>query len=288
MKSKLFVPASRPELFEKALNSQADALSFDLEDAVLEQHKEQARQHLADFLQTLERGTQPKTIIVRINDMSTSWFSDDLQACMLESVDLINIPKIESAEQMQDFFVAFDKAAGAIDKPPAILVNIETPLALINAASIAAADRRIAGLQLGLGDLFEPQGIHRYEPANVHHVMMQLRLAAGSAGVYAYDTAYTDIRNAEGYRQEAQLARSLGFLGKTCIHPSQVAIANEVFTPTQEEIEWARKIVESAGNTAHGAYVLDGQMIDVPFINKAKMILRQTAETSTPQGDSSD
>lgn len=278
MKSKLFVPASRPELFEKALNSPADGISFDLEDAVLEQHKEQARQQLGDFLQDLQPDSHAKTIIVRINDMGTIWFNDDLQACMVEAVDLINIPKIESAEQMKDFFVAFDKVAGMLDKPPAILVNIETPLALINAAAIAATDRRIAGLQLGLGDLFEPLGIHRYEPSNVHQVMMSLRLAAGSAGVYAYDSAYTDIRNSEGYRKEAQLAKSVGFLGKTCIHPSQIAIANDVFTPTAEEIEWARKVVESAGETSHGAYVLDGKMIDVPFINKAKMILRQIGD----------
>ncbi|AHG65808.1 HpcH/HpaI aldolase/citrate lyase family protein [Advenella mimigardefordensis] len=278
MKSKLFVPASRPELFEKALNSQADALSFDLEDAVLEMHKDQARQQLNDFLQSLQPESQKKTIIVRINDMGTAWFEDDLQACMVDAVDMINIPKIESSEQMKDFFVAFDKAASALDKPPAILVNIETALALINAAAIAATDRRIAGLQLGLGDLFEPLGIRRYEPATVHHVMLNLRLAAGSAGIYAYDSAYANIGNSEGFRQEAMLAKSLGFLGKTCIHPSQIAIANEVFAPSQEEIDWARKIVESADQASHGAYVLDGQMIDVPFINKAKMILRQIGQ----------
>ncbi|AFK64241.1 citrate (pro-3S)-lyase [Advenella kashmirensis WT001] len=231
-----------------------------------------------DFLQALQPGSQKKTIIVRINDMGTAWFDEDLLACMIDTVDMINIPKIESSEQMQDFFLAFDKAASALDKPPAILVNIETALALVNAADIAATDKRIAGLQLGLGDLFEPLGIHRYEPATVHHVMVQLRLAAGSAGVYAYDSAYANIGNSEGYRQEALLAKAVGFLGKTCIHPSQIAIANEVFTPTREEVDWARKIVESAGQASHGAYVLDGQMIDVPFINKAKMILRQIGE----------
>ncbi|MGH8810954.1 MAG: HpcH/HpaI aldolase/citrate lyase family protein, partial [Advenella sp.] len=172
MKSKLFVPASRPELFEKALNSQADGISFDLEDAVLEPHKDQAREQLNDFLQTLQPESQKQTIIVRINDMGTVWFDEDLLACMVDTVDMINIPKIESSEQMRDFFLAFDKAASALDKPPAILVNIETALALVNAADIAATDKRIAGLQLGLGDLFEPLGIHRYEPATVHHVMM--------------------------------------------------------------------------------------------------------------------
>ncbi|MGO1766495.1 CoA ester lyase [Advenella sp. S44] len=279
MKSKLFVPASRPELFEKAIHSQADGISFDLEDAVLEPHKNQARQQLSDFLHAVAPESQTKTIIVRINDMGTPWFEEDLKACMVESVDLINIPKIESPEQMRDFFVAFDSLAAVLDKPPSILVNIETALALVNAEDIAATDKRIAGLQLGLGDLFEPLGIHRYEPATVHHVMMSVRLAAGSAGIYAYDSAYTDISNSEGYRQEALLAKSVGFLGKTCIHPSQIAIANEVFTPTRKEIDWARKIVESADQASHGAYVLDGQMIDVPFINKAKMILRQIGES---------
>ncbi len=280
MKSKLFVPASRPELFAKAMKSAADAISFDLEDAVLEQDKAQARLQLVRFLAELPADAAGKKIIVRINNMGTPHFEDDLAACNTHSVAIINIPKIETAAQMQQFFTSYgricDQTATA---DQAILVNIETPLALANAVAIAAVDKRICGLQLGLGDMFEPLGIARYEPAHVGQVLMALRLAAGSAGVAAYDSAYANIRDSDGFRNEARQARALGFLGKTCIHPSQVAIANDVFAPSPEEVRWARKIVESAKTTRHGAYVLDGQMIDVPFISRARMILSQAQDS---------
>jgi citrate lyase subunit beta/citryl-CoA lyase len=149
---------------------------------------------------------------------------------------------------------------------------------MLNAAAIAQAHEKVWGLQLGLGDLFEPLGIARHDPQNVHAVMMSMRLAAGAAGKIAYDTAYTDVANAEGYRQEAWRARQLGFLGKTCIHPSQVALANEVFSPTEEEVRWARKVVESAEqNDVNGAYMLDGKMIDGPFIARARAIVAQSS-----------
>ena len=280
MKSKLFVPASRPELFDKAMKSAADAISFDLEDAVLAQDKAQARLHLVRFLSGLPDNEAGKTIIVRINAMDTPYFEDDLAACNTNAVAIINIPKIETASQMRQFLKRYGHVCEqTATRRQAILVNIETPLALANAAAIAAVDKRICGLQLGLGDMFEPLGIARYEPSHVGQVLMTLRLAAGSAGVAAYDSAYANIRNTEGFRNEARQARALGFLGKTCIHPSQVVIANEVFAPSPEEVQWARKIIESAQTTRHGAYVLDGQMIDVPFISRARMILGQAKDS---------
>jgi len=163
-----------------------------------------------------------------------------------------------------------------VQAPIGLLLNIETPTALRTAAELALAHPRVAGLQLGLGDLFEPLGIARREPSAIRQAMFAVRIAAGEAGVYAYDGAFANIRDAEGYRAEAMLARDLGFLGKTCIHPSQIAIANEVFRPTDEEIAHARKVVEAAREAdakGVGAYVVDGKMIDIPFVIRARAIV---------------
>ncbi|OWT63896.1 HpcH/HpaI aldolase/citrate lyase family protein [Candidimonas nitroreducens] len=288
MRSKLFVPASRPELFVKALKSAADAICFDLEDAVLEDKKEYARECLANFLSTDEfqslREAGKKSIIVRVNALDTVHTKNDLVVSCVPGVDILNIPKPDTVEDVLGFISMLDAQTGQSAREHQrsldirVLANIETSRALLNAAAISAAHPKIWGLQLGLGDLFEPMGIARENPQNVHAVMMQMRIAAGTAGKVAYDTAYTNVANAEGYRREAQQARHAGFLGKTCIHPSQVAIANEVFSPSEDEIRWAEKIVESADqNDVNGAYMLEGKMIDGPFIQRARAILSQAS-----------
>ena len=124
---------------------------------------------------------------------------------------------------------------------------------------------------------FEDNGIARYDMANVHQTLMSLRLAAAEAGVFAYDGAYADIGNAEGYRAEAQLARRLGFLGKSCIHPKQIAIANEVFGPDEKEVAQARRIMAAAADAQAkglGAFTVDGKMVDLPFIRRAETLLK--------------
>lgn len=288
MRSKLFVPASRPELFAKALRSAADSICFDLEDAVLESRKQYARDELARYFDTDEfhtlRQTGGKHVIVRVNALATGHTERDLAAACMPGVDIINIPKTDTPECVLRFISllqAREAAVGAGKELPLsikVLANIETPQAMFNAAGIAGAHEKVWGLQLGLGDLFEPLGIERADGQNVHAVMMMMRLGAGAAGKVAYDTAYTDVANAQGYRTEAWRARQIGFLGKTCIHPSQVAIANEVFSPTEEELRWAAKVVESAErNDVNGAYMLDGKMIDGPFIDRARAILAQAA-----------
>jgi citrate lyase subunit beta/citryl-CoA lyase len=132
------------------------------------------------------------------------------------------------------------------------------------------------GLQVGLGDLFEPLGIDRRETAAVQQVLLAVRLAAGEAGIDAYDGAWADIQDSAGYLAEAHLARRLGFAGKTCIHPSQVALANQAFRPTDAEIAHALKVTEAAAQAdarGAGAYVVDGRMIDRPFVLRARAIV---------------
>lgn len=278
MRSKLFVPGSRPELFPKALASEADGLSFDLEDSVSESRKDEARQELGRLLASDAAAGSGKVLIARVNAQDTPHFHADVQAVVRPGLQLLNVPKVDSVEQVvaaADAVIRAERANG-VAEPVRLLLNIESPRGLRVAAELAAAHERVAGLQLGLGDLFEPLNIARRDPEAVRLAMFQLRLAAGEAGVFAYDSAFADIKDQDGYLAEAAMARRLGFLGKSCIHPSQVALANQAFRPSDEEIAHAQRVVEAAADARArgvGAYVVDGKMIDGPFVRRAEAVV---------------
>ncbi|MCP3728708.1 CoA ester lyase [Paraburkholderia sp. CNPSo 3272] len=282
MRSKLFVPASRPELFAKALASAADALSFDLEDAVAGERKQQARAELRALLATDEALASDKTLIVRVNAISTPHFAADIDAVARNGVSLINLPKPELPDDVRAAAATLDAAEreNGVTTPIGLLLNIESPRALRIAAELALAHPRVAGLQLGLGDLFEPLSISRRETAAVQQAMFALRIAAGEANVFAYDTAFANIKDVDGFRAEAQMSRAFGFIGKSCIHPSQIAIANDVFRPSDDDIAHAVRVV-AAAREAHskgiGAYVVDGKMIDPPFVERARVLAADAA-----------
>ncbi len=275
MRSKLFIPASRPELFHKALSGQADSLSFDLEDAVAEEGKDAARRTLGVALASPEFAASSKILIVRVNALSTSHFTADLTAVIHPRLDLLNLPKVESADDIRVAVAALAslEQARGITRPIQLLANIESPRGLRLAAEIACADPRVVGLQIGFADLFEPLGIDRSDAAAVRQIQLAVRLAAGEAGIWAYDAAYGAIKDPEGFKAEALAARRLGFLGKTCIHPSQIPLANEVFRPAEEEIAFAHRVVEAADHTTAGTFSLEGRMIDAPFIRRARAIV---------------
>ncbi|HMB88977.1 MAG TPA: CoA ester lyase [Methylomirabilota bacterium] len=278
MRSKLFVPASRPELFAKALAGDADAISFDLEDAVQESRKAEARRVLQAFLRQSSPRPAGKIVIVRVNGLTTPHFEADMAAVAGPVVDMINLPKPESADDVRAAAAALAgcERANDVERPIGILANIESPRGLRRAAEIAGAHPRVVGLQLGLGDLFEPFGIDRADAKAVHAMQLAVRLAAAEAGLWACDTVYGAVSDPDGYAREATAARRLGYLGKSCIHPSQVPLANAVFRPTDAEIAAARRVIEAARGaevSGVGAFLVDGRMIDIPFIKRAEAIL---------------
>lgn len=277
MRSKLFVPGARPELFDKALASAADALSFDLEDSVPEAGKQAARENVASFLARTDVTASNKLLIVRTNATDSPHFAADLAAVAVPGLWLLNIPKVESAAQVRQLAVALERAeaANGVSRPIGLLLNIETPRGLRLATELAGAHPRVAGLQLGLGDLFAPNGIAR-TPVNVHAVLFAVKMAATEAGVFACDGAWPDVTDAEGFQTEASLAQSLGFIGKSCIHPRQVALANEVFSVPEALLEEARRIVaaaQAASDLGRGAFLFEGRMIDMPYLRRAEALL---------------
>ncbi len=287
MRSKLFVPGSRPELFEKAMRSDADAISFDFEDSVPAGQKQQARICVSEFLRAEAAALQRrKILIVRVNDLSSQFFSDDLDTAAQAGVHLLNIPKVESADdilQAVALLAALERERGLINAI-GILANIESPRGLRLAHEIAAAHPRVVGLQIGFGDLFEPLGISRKDKAAVHHLQLAVRLAAGEAGISAYDAAFTDLRDSDGYIEEARSANRLGFAGKTCVHPSQIADANREFGPNPAEIAFSHKVVVAwaeALAAGRGAITVEGRMIDAPFAMKAQTVLERAGQSSS-------
>ena len=285
MRSKLFVPASRPELFSKAMASDADAISFDLEDAVASDSKGMARAALESFLRgdsanlSSARASQTQqTLIVRVNAVDTAHFDADLSASIWPALHVINLPMVESA---QTVCWAAEKIAKlvqtrSIGRPVGILANIESPRGLRMAAEIALSHPSVVGLQIGYGDLFAPLGILSGEPSATQFVRTAVRMAAGEAGIPAYDGAYVNFQDRDGFQRDSMAARQLGFAGRSCIHPSQIDVVNDVFMPSQAELAHALKVVCAAElnlSAGVGAFTVDGRLVDGPFITEARNLV---------------
>ncbi len=274
MRSKLFVPGSRPEFFEKAMRSAADALTLDLEDGVAPAQKPAARRAIGDFLRGLGGSTREKLMIVRTNGVGHADFEEDVDAVVSACLDFISLPKLESAEEVHRAVHAIEAAEKrkGLDHAIGILATVESPKGLRLAYEITSADPRVAALQVGLADLFAPLRIERHAAA-LGPVRFAVKMAAAEAGVPAYDTVWTDVNDRAGYERDARDALAMGFLGKSCIHPTQIAIANRVFTPSEKEITWAQKVLVAAElpeNVGKGAFTVDGHMVDEPFFREAR------------------
>ena len=280
MRSKLFVPASRPELFLKALAGEADAISFDLEDAVEESRKPAARVELEKFLRSDEGASPSKVLVVRVNASTTPHFAADLAAVVWPALAVLNLPMVENPDEVRataSLLTQLEEQRG-IKPPIRILANIESPRGLRLAAEIAGSDKRLMGLQVGFGDLFGPLGIDPTDAAASYAVRLAVRLAAGEAGIDAYDGAYPNIGDPEGFERSAMVAARLGYTGKSCIHPSQVALANKSFRPSREAIDHALRVVDMASQKLAdgvGAFVVDGRLLDGPLIDQARSIVMQ-------------
>jgi citrate lyase beta subunit len=280
MRSKLFVPAIRVELFKKALGSGADALCFDLEDAVAPDARPEARAHLETFLANQTAGSP--LLLVRTNAVASSDFRLDVASAVWPSTFAIALPKVESAEDIwraEKSIVALERER-AITTPLGILPTVESPRGLRLAAEIARASARVIGLQMGFADLLEPMGIAPNNAFARDQIRLMLRLAAAEADRDCYDSAFPDFTDLAAYQQQLDAASALGFAGSSCIHPGQVEQANRTFTPTAEDLADARQIVAAAKLAAErgdAVTSLNGRMIDRPFVLAAERLLRRNS-----------
>jgi len=284
MRSFLFVPADSAKKLDKAMSSGADAVIVDLEDSIAPDGKAAARKSAADFLKDALRSKQRPYLIVRINGLQTGLTDADLDAVVLAGPDAIMLPKAEGGAAVihADAKLAVREATGGLTEGHVKIVALatETATALFLCGSFRAASARLTGLTWGAEDLSAELGAETNRDASgqwldPYRLARSLCLAAAaSAEVQAIDTVYIDFRNEAGLRRETEEARRDGFTGKMAIHPAQVPIINEVFTPTADAIAKARAIV-AAFASAPGAGVvgLDGVMYDRPHLVRAKQLL---------------
>jgi citrate lyase subunit beta/citryl-CoA lyase len=282
MRSKLFVPGSRPSLFDKAALGPADVLSFDLEDSVLPDKKSEARAAVAGFLRQ-DSTVRNKIMIARVNEPGSEWFHSDIAMLVGPGLDIINLPKVESVDQINmavDEISRIERSQG-LTKETGILANIETPKGLRLAFEIATANPRVMGLQIGFTDFSRICGIDSRDKTALNSVRLSVRFAAAEAGIATFDGAFLDVNSPDLFRIDAEEARNFGFVGKSCIHPTQVPIANEVFSPDAGEVARAESILAAAAEKMQagvGAFLHEGKMIDAPVISRAKsLVSRATA-----------
>lgn len=210
-----------------------------------------------------------------MNAFGTVEFNADIDALSGATIDIINLPMAEDVDAVIEAVAKIER----LQKPSrqvGVLLNIETPRGLRKAADLATSHPRVMGLQIGYADLLEPCGIVRSDRDALAHIRLAVRLAAAEAGIDAYDGAFAAVKDTDGYRTECLMAKAHGFAGKSCIHPSQIAIANATFMPDAAEIAWAHKVVAAASEAdarGVGAYLVEGHMIDKPFVERARAIV---------------
>lgn len=279
-RSKLFTPGNRPQMFAKAAATGADMIVLDLEDAVGEEGKGAARQAVRTALESVDFGT--KEVGVRINGVDTPHWLEDLETVFCTRLDAVHLPKVRSPREVWavDAVLRALEARQGRNRPVVIIPTLESAEAVENARAIATCSPRVAALQFGLGDLKRELRLVP-APHRLAWFRIQVVMAARSAGIPALDSVYFDFRDAEGYRRDAEEARACGFQGKSCIHPSQVPVANEVFSPTPEEVAEARAVVaayQAALARGQGTVGLNGRMIDKPVADAAREVLLWAGE----------
>ena len=273
LRSLLFVPGDRPERFAKAVASGADALILDLEDSVVPARKAEARAAVSDYIQGREAAVGP-VVFVRVNPIGTAQYGEDIGLLDQVRPDGIVLPKAEGATSVEDLF------NDIFDCPPILPVATETPAAVFQLGTYARAEVRLAGLTWGAEDLPAAIGASTArEPDGSYTAPYQLArsltlFAAHAAGVPAIETVYPDFRDLDGLAGYAARGRRDGFTGMMAIHPTQVAIINAAFSPTEAELAHARAVVALfAANPHAGALQLDGKMVDAPHLKAADRLL---------------
>jgi citrate lyase beta subunit len=280
-RSFLFVPGSEEKKLAKAASLGADAVILDLEDAVAPARKAEARTRVRTFLQAQDG--QAIEWLIRLNSFTTSYFEADLETGIRGGPDALVIPKVDSPEVLQLVDAHLTEAEHASARPADSLkffALIESARGILNAQAIATATSRLLGLILGHVDLSRDLGIPagRASEGILYHARCQLVLAARAAGVDAVDTVYLNIQDHEGLRAEAAQAAALGFTGKLAIHPAQIPIIHEAFTPSAERAHRAERVLEiwrQAEAEGRGVCTLDGELIEKPVVEGERRVLER-------------
>jgi citrate lyase subunit beta/citryl-CoA lyase len=286
-RSLLFVPGAEPRKIEKARGAPADTLLLDLEDAVAPPQKDEARVAVAAALRSRMFGDAE--VAVRINAPGTPYFEADLQAVIGAGGRTILLPKSESVEQIVAVARAVERLeGGASDATTRLLLLVESPAGVANALALGRATPRVAALCFGHADFSLAMGLGAADASRgiVYHARCNVVIAAKACGVAPIDSVHLAVKDDKAFREDAELGLHLGFEGKLCIHPRQVEITNEVYTPSREQIDYAVRVIEAseiAERDGRGVFTLDGKMIDAPLVAVQRRLLQRARRAGALQ-----
>ena len=287
IRSMLFVPGNRPDRINKALDTKADVVIIDLEDAVPPSEKADSRQTVRKKLNELP----DRPVFVRINGMETEFFSKDLEAVVTHALSGLMLPKVESGyqvEQIHSQLLKLEKTTGIEPGKIPIVPLIETALGVRNVYLIASDQNKhgcLLTLSFGAADFTMDMGINMTDSGKeLDYPRARIAIACRAAGLRPpIDTPYMiNIKDTASITTDAERARRLGFQGKLCVHPVQVDICNKVFSPTEEEVIFAKKVIEafqSAESEGIGVIQINGKLIDLPILERARQIVSMDNQT---------
>jgi citrate lyase subunit beta/citryl-CoA lyase len=272
-RSVLYMPGSNERAMEKGRSLAADGLVLDLEDAVAPDAKAKAREQITAALD--QGGYGLREILVRTNALDGPWGADDLKAVAAMKCDGALLPKVESAKMVTDAIACLDAAGGRKDLP--IWCMMETPLGILHAEEIAFVDARVAGFVLGTSDLAKDLRAHHTPDRMPFMASLELCiLAARAAGLAVLDGVHLDLEDDAGFRRACQQGKELGMDGKTLIHPKTIDAANEVFSPSAEEVAWSKRIIAAhaeAEKAGKGVVLVDGKLVENLHVEAAKRLV---------------
>ena len=282
-RSMLFLPGNTPNMLINGNCLGADAVIFDLEDAVSPAEKDAARILVRNTMKYMDfRGCE---IIVRINSIDTAYWKKDIDEILPQKPHLILLPKTSCAQDVLEadsYITEVEEKMGFVRNTVRLMPLIETAMGVENAFAIASASKRVAALFLGAEDLTADLRCKRTkEGREIEYARTRLVVAARAAGVDVYDTPFTDVNDDEGIEIDAAYAKALGFTGKASISPRHVETINRVFSPTQKEIDYAYEVMEAirlAKEQGKGAIALHGKMIDAPIVARAEQTIAMARE----------
>jgi len=274
----LYVPGNNPGMLRDAHIYGSDSLMFDLEDSVSLTEKDSARSLVYHMLTMIDYGDTET--VVRVNALNTEFGMEDFKAMVAASPNLIRLPKTETAGDVVNaakLITELERYYGLPDNSIGLIAAIESALGIINAYQIAVASPRLVGIAIGaedfVTDLKTTRSATGVELLTARNLLVY---AAKAAGIAALDTVYGDVNNDEGFREEVALIKQLGFDGKSVINPRQIEPVHRIYTPTEQELGYARRVLaamEEANRNRSGVVNLDGKMIDKPAVERARRVI---------------
>ncbi|USZ69604.1 CoA ester lyase [Halorussus salilacus] len=270
-RSALFTPADQRSMMEKAADTDADALTFDLEDAVAPDRKGLARENLVAVLDEVDFGATE--VGTRINAVGTDHWREDVDAAVAAGVDAVAVPMVESVEGVETLLGALDDAT---DDPPAVRLGFESPAGVFAADDIARRVEdapEVVGMSFGIADYCREIGAPDISARVREFLEHRIRGCAALGGLDAFASPHLDVDDEEGLRERAESARELGYAGMSAIHPGQLATINEVFTPSDERVAQARRLVRAFDDSDSDSLLVEGVFLDTATVDRYRDVV---------------